>query len=85
MEDVQRHLLGRFPIGGNAHDQRKHDAMSPFVQRIQRALIARRDGLDEGDPLGLRYESLPWLGIKDLAERTGESITVRNEVRRLHV
>ena len=51
VEDVQRHFLGGFPVGGDSHDERENGAMGPFVQRVQCTLIARGDGLDERDPL----------------------------------
>ena len=64
VKHVERQLFGGFPVVGDPHDQGEHDSMRPFVQRMQRTLIARGDGLDEPDPVLLGYRSLRLVGIE---------------------
>ena len=50
--------------------------MRAFIQRMQGALIARGDGLDEPQPVLLEYESLRLVGIKYIAEGSIRTITL---------
>jgi len=43
--------------------------MRAFIERVQRALIARGDGLNEPDPVLLGYRSLRLVGKEQIAER----------------
>ena len=44
MEDVERQLLGCFPVADDPHDQRKDDAVRPLVKRMKGEPISCGDG-----------------------------------------
>ncbi len=71
VKDIERQLFGGFPVAGDSHDQCEDEAMRSLVQRVQRELIARGDGLDEPDPGFLRFDSLRLVAVKNIAERSG--------------
>ena len=48
--------------------------MRPFVQRMQRKLLARGNGLDELDPGFLRFEALRLVGVENIAQRSGRAL-----------
>ena len=74
VKHVQRQLFGGFPIVGDSHDQGEHDSLRAFIERVQRALIARGDGLNEPDPILLGYRSLRLVGKEQIAERSRRRI-----------
>ena len=68
MEHVERQLLRGFPVGADPHDQSEDQAMRALIERVQRELIARGDGLYERHPRLLRFGGRR-LGVKDVTQR----------------
>ena len=63
VEHVHRQLVGRLAVAGKAHDQRKDGAMRPFVEVVQRELVACGDRLHECEPSLLRFARPGFVGI----------------------
>jgi len=76
VKHVQRQLFGGFPIVGDSHDQGEHDSMRAFIERVQRALIARGDGLNEPDPVLLGYANLSLTGIEYITQGSRLRLTL---------
>jgi hypothetical protein len=55
VEHIKCQFFSSFPIAGDPHDEGEDDSMCLGVERMQRDLIAARDGLDQSDPRLLGY------------------------------
>src|SRR5262249_31779827 len=60
---------GALAAAGDAHEEGEDRAARALVQRVQRRLIAVRDGTHERYPVRLRDERLPLFGVQHVAQR----------------
>jgi hypothetical protein len=69
VEHIQCDFLGGLSVAGDSHAQGEHDSMCLRVERMERVLVAARDGPEQITPALLGCRRLRPAGVEEIAER----------------